>query len=102
MPIGLLTSRSAYSTTALVRPSQSRRPRVGPSCGVRIRSSRSGKIEVEFACIFRLEAFCFQLDNKVAMQPEMVEKQIDVKGLVADRDWHLAAHKSETPTEFEK
>jgi hypothetical protein len=42
------------------------------------------QIEVELARPLGLELSCLQLDDKVAVQPEMMEEEIDVEGLTPD------------------
>ena len=49
------------------------------------------EIEVELAGILRLELARLELDNEVAVQAHMVEEQVEVESLGADRKRNLAA-----------
>jgi hypothetical protein len=61
-----------------------------------------GQIEVELARPLGLELSRLQLDDKVAVQPEMIEEQIDVEGLTADLERHLAADEGEPAAKLQE
>ena len=59
-------------------------------------------VEIHFAGILRLEVALFQIHNDEAAQVQMVEKEVEVKLAVADRERVLAADEGEAATEFEQ
>ena len=60
------------------------------------------QIKIELTCPFRLKLACLELDDKVAVEPDMIEEQVDIESLVADLERYLAANKGEAPAQFEK
>lgn len=60
------------------------------------------KVEVELSRVLRLERGGFELDDDVALQTRVVEKQIDEELVAADLDAMLTAYEREASAEFEK
>jgi hypothetical protein len=54
------------------------------------------------AGILRLELACLELDDEIAVQPNVVEEQIEVESVVPNHEWHLAADEGEATAEFEQ
>lgn len=60
-----------------------------------------GEIEIELTGIFRLEGAALQLDDHIAMQLQMVEKQINVKILLANLQMILPPHEGKALAKLE-
>ena len=101
-PIGLLRSRSAYSTMTRWRTWQRMSPIDGWSASWRSRSSTTPQIEVHLAGILGLELAFLQVDDDEAAQPQMVEQQVDVEVVVADVEMDLPADEGEPLPQFEQ
>ena len=61
----------------------------------------SRDIEVQFAGMFRLELNRLKFDHEVAVQAEMVKKQVDIKAPATHLQRHLTADESEAATQLE-
>jgi hypothetical protein len=62
----------------------------------------SGEVEVQLARVLRLEWAGFQLYDEVAVQPDVIEEQIKVEVLIADRQRHLATDEGKAPAQFQQ
>ena len=60
------------------------------------------EVKVHFARIFRLEFTLLQVNDHVAAQTQMVEKQVEIVFRLADFDTMLPPHKGKALAQFEK
>ena len=95
IPIGLPTSRRAYSATVASLVLHSSRPMVGASPSVRSRSSAARQVEVELPRVGRGEPAHLQVNDDVAVQPDVVEEQVEEEVAAADLQVVLAADEGE-------
>jgi hypothetical protein len=49
-----------------------------------------------------LKVIDLDFENKVVMQTDIIEKQIDVEGLTVHGEWHLAACKGEAAAQLQE
>jgi hypothetical protein len=62
----------------------------------------SRDIEVQFAGMFRLTLNRLKFDHEVAVQAEMIEKQVDIKAPATHLQRHLTADESEAATQLQE
>jgi len=60
------------------------------------------EIEVQLARVFRFELAYFEFNDEVAVEPNMVEKQVKVEGFVSYGKRYLAAHEGKSPAELKQ
>jgi hypothetical protein len=74
--------------------------------GLVIRSFHLGihgtEVEIELACVLGLEGLGFEFDDDVALQPGVVEEEIEEELVASDDELELAAHEGETGSKFQK
>ena len=75
---------------------------VGPSTRRPHNFVYSRDIEVQFAGMFRLKLNRLKFDHELAVQAEMIEKQVDIKAPATYLQRYLTADESEAATQLQQ
>ena len=66
------------------------------------RAIHGSQVEAELAGVLGLEVTHLELEDKITMQTDMVEEQIDVEGSPVHNDWELTAYKGKPSAQFQE
>ena len=66
------------------------------------RAVHGSQVEAELAGMLGLEVTHLEFEDKIAMQTDMVEEQIDVEGSAVHGDWELTAYEGKPSAQFQE